>query len=87
MKAQDKPETETVYRVYLKDRNRSYFSKQYLRESTALSHANSMDHIYGHMGYEAYIETVEIGPAGLRSENGGHSTGTPSQVQDNSPVG
>ncbi|MBA7605374.1 hypothetical protein ES703_12505 [subsurface metagenome] len=87
MQAQDKPETKTFYDVYLDVDDVRHFCKRYERKAAACNLCHWLDMRYKHLGYAGQIVTVEIAPAGLRSENGGHSTGAPSQVQDNSPVG
>jgi len=87
MKAQDKPDIDIFYDVHIDYKDQVYFCKRYKRKRNAKLLAKGLELKYGHWGYTIHIDVIEIPTAGLRPENGGHSTGTPSQVQDNSPVG
>ena len=87
MQTKNEPEAITVYDVYLDDGNHRHFCKRYRSKTFACNLCHWLDLRYKLSAYAGQIVTVQIGPDGLRLENGGHSTGTPSQEQDNSPVG
>ncbi|MBU1621915.1 MAG: hypothetical protein KKF27_20650, partial [Gammaproteobacteria bacterium] len=65
MEAHDKPETETVYDVYIHIDNTKHFCKRYHRREAAFNLCTVLDLKYGRLGYTTSITPVEIAPARL----------------------
>jgi len=60
MQAQDKPDIDTFYDVYLDHKDRSLFCKRYRSEAWAEKIANAIGSRYKKWGYTTHIDVIEI---------------------------